>query len=45
MPEGAQELRVDHILDLEKAVPGAGVASLAHEIVENYEGQAIPASD
>ena len=44
-PKGAQELRVDHILDLEKAVPGAGVASLAHEIVENYEGQAIPASD
>ena len=44
-PKGAQELRVDHILDLERAVPGAGVASLAHEIVENYEGQAIPASD
>jgi hypothetical protein len=44
-PKGAQELRIDHILDLERAVPGAGVASLAHEIVENYEGQAIPASD
>ena len=45
VPKGAQELRVDHVLDLEQAVPGAGVASLAHEIVENYEGQAIPAAD
>jgi hypothetical protein len=44
-PQGVQELRVDHILDLERAVPGAGVASLAHEIVENFEGQAIPAGD
>jgi hypothetical protein len=35
-----QELRIDQLLALEKGVPGAGVATLAHEIIENYEAQA-----
>lgn len=36
-----QEIRIDHILALEKGAPGSGVAKLAHEIVENYEGHAL----
>lgn len=40
-----QQLRIDHFIALEQAVPGAGVATLAHEIVENYEAQAVPAAD
>ena len=40
-----QQLRIDHFLALEQAVPGAGVATLAHEIVENYEAQAVKAED
>jgi outer membrane protein OmpA-like peptidoglycan-associated protein len=31
-----QEIRIDQMLALEKDAPGAGVAKLAHEIVENY---------
>ncbi|SDO86676.1 hypothetical protein SAMN04515671_2169 [Nakamurella panacisegetis] len=31
-----QELRIDHFEALEKGVPGAGTATLAHEITENY---------
>ena len=36
-----QELRIDHFLALEKGVPGAGVAKLAHEIVENYAAHSL----
>ncbi len=36
-----QEIRIDQILALEKGVPGAGVATLAHELVENYEAHAL----
>ncbi|HJR75341.1 MAG TPA: DUF4157 domain-containing protein [Nitrospiraceae bacterium] len=36
-----QEIRIDHILALEKGAPGSGVAKLAHEIVENYEAHAL----
>ncbi len=35
-----QRLRIADFLALEKAVPGDGVAKLAHEIVENFEAQA-----
>jgi outer membrane protein OmpA-like peptidoglycan-associated protein len=36
-----QEIRIDQLLALEKGVPGAGVATLAHELVENYEAHAL----
>lgn len=36
-----QEIRIDHMLALEKGEPGSGAAKLAHEIVENYEGHAL----
>ncbi|MCC4769555.1 DUF4157 domain-containing protein [Methanosarcina sp. DH2] len=36
-----QEIRIDHVLALEKGAPGSGVAKLAHEIVENYEAHAL----
>lgn len=36
-----QEIRIDQMLALEKGVPGAGVATLAHELVENYEAHAL----
>ena len=36
-----QEVRIDQIIALEKGVPGAGVSTLAHEIVENYEAHAL----
>jgi Domain of unknown function (DUF4157) len=36
-----QEIRIDHVLALEKGAPGAGVGKLAHEIIENYEGHAL----
>ena len=34
--KAVQEVRIDQMTALEKAVPGAGVAKLIHEIVENY---------
>jgi outer membrane protein OmpA-like peptidoglycan-associated protein len=36
-----QEIRIDQILALEKGVPGAGAATLLHELVENYEAHAL----
>ena len=36
-----QEIRIDHMLALEKGAPGSGVAKLAHEIIENYEAHAL----
>lgn len=33
-----QEIRIDQMMALERDVPGAGVAKMAHEIVENYAG-------
>jgi hypothetical protein len=33
-----QEVRIDQMVALERDVPGAGVAKMAHEIVENYAG-------
>ena len=36
-----QEIRIDQVLALEKGAPGSGVATLAHEIVENYEAHAL----
>ena len=33
-----QEIRIDQMVALERDVPGAGVAKMAHEIVENYAG-------
>ena len=36
-----QEIRIDHMLALEKGEPGSGVAKLAHEIIENYEAHAL----
>ncbi len=33
-----QEIRIDQMIALERDVPGAGVAKMAHEIVENYAG-------
>ena len=33
-----QQIRIDQMLALERDVPGAGVAKMAHEIVENYAG-------
>ncbi|RFC36115.1 MAG: protein of unknown function (DUF4157) [Candidatus Nitrotoga sp. SPKER] len=33
-----QEIRIDQMLALERDAPGAGVAKMAHEIVENYAG-------
>ncbi|HIH74602.1 MAG TPA: hypothetical protein HA306_05140 [Methanosarcina sp.] len=36
-----QEIRIDHVLALEKGAPGSGVAKLAHEIIENYEAHAL----
>ena len=39
--KAVQEIRIDHILALEKGAPGSGVAKLAHEIVENYEGHGL----
>lgn len=36
-----QEIRIDHILALEKGESGSGVSKLAHEIVENYEAHAL----
>jgi hypothetical protein len=40
-----QEIRIDHILALEKGAPGSGVAKLVHEIVENYEAHALTGSN
>ena len=40
-----QVVRVDHILALEQGVRGAGHAALIHELMENYEAQAVPADD
>ena len=40
-----QLVRIDHILGLEQGVGGAGVATLAHELLENYEAQAVPADE
>jgi hypothetical protein len=39
--KAVQEIRIDHILALEKGAPGSGVAKLAHEIVENYEAHSL----
>jgi hypothetical protein len=36
-----QRVFIEQILALEKAVPGDGVATLAHEIAENFEGQKL----
>ena len=36
-----QEIRIDHMLALEKGEPGSGAAKLAHEIIENYEAHAL----
>lgn len=36
-----QEIRIDHMLALERGAPGSGVAKLAHEIIENYEAHAL----
>jgi outer membrane protein OmpA-like peptidoglycan-associated protein len=36
-----QEIRIDQVLALEKGAPGSGVATLAHEIIENYEAHAL----
>jgi outer membrane protein OmpA-like peptidoglycan-associated protein len=33
-----QEIRIDQMMALERDLPGAGVAKMAHEIVENYAG-------
>jgi len=33
-----QEIRIDQMMALERDVPGAGVAKMAHEIIENYAG-------
>jgi Domain of unknown function (DUF4157) len=35
-----QQIRIDHMLAFEKGAPGSGVASLAHEIIENYHANA-----
>jgi hypothetical protein len=40
-----QVVRVDHILALEQGVRGAGHAALIHELMENYEAQAVPADE
>jgi hypothetical protein len=36
-----QRVYIEQLLALEKAVPGDGVAKLAHEITENFEGQRL----
>jgi hypothetical protein len=36
-----QEVRIDQMLALEKGVPGAGTATLAHEIIENYHAHGL----
>jgi hypothetical protein len=43
--KAVQEIRIDHVLALEKGAPGSGVAKLAHEIVENYEAHALKDSN
>ncbi len=40
-----QVVRVDHILALEQGVRGAGHAALIHELMENYEAQAVPTDE
>ena len=40
-----QVVRVDHILALEQGVRGAGQAALIHELMENYEAQAVPTDE
>jgi hypothetical protein len=40
-----QLVRIDHLLAAEQGVKGAGLASLIHEMMENYEAQAVPTAD
>ena len=36
-----QQIRIDHLADLEAGAPGNGVAYIAHEMVENYHAHSL----